>query len=585
VPAGLLFALRKAGGLISVADLPRRDAMSHHPLRIVAAIVGVLVLLLAVTPFLVHANQFRPFIEERTSTALGRKVTLGNLKLSLSRRSLTAETLAIADDPNFSNAPFLSAKTVSVGVKLLPLILSRSLKVTGITLESPQVTLIRNAAGRWNYASLGPSFAAAGNVALKTLAWKNGKVIVASTNSQKRSIYDHVDVTAADVTLTTMFPMIATADLDGGGHVKLAGNLGPLNQTDASRTPLDARITVNGLNLAARGFLNPTVGLGGLLDLDATIASRNDEREIRGTAKISKALLVAGGSPSERPVTVDFNTKYNRLKNSGVLGPSTLRIGNATARLSGTYNGGRGEYSLVNIKIAGDHMPAADLESFLPGIGIHFPRGTSLAAGTVTADLIVSGPTNNLVTSGHIGLYGARLAGFNLGAQVRAISGFSGLETGSDLNVERMTTNLRVAQNGLRFDTFIAVVPAVGYLVGAGTIDARNNLDFKMVATVTAQLHGGMGGVVGTAGAIGDVIGAITGGGKSSNESRSQRIPFLVEGTTSDPRFVADTSGMVIPVLKNQLGNLNVPGLLSGKRGHSSNPLGALVDQFMKRTP
>ena len=417
-------------------------------------------------------------------------------------------------------------------------------------------------------------------------------------NSQKRSIYDHVDVTAVDVSMTSMFPVIATADLDGGGHVKLAGNVGPLNQTDASRTPLDARITVNGLNLAARGFLNPSVGLGGLLDLDATIASKDDERDIKGTAMISKALLVAGGSPSARPVIVDFNTKYNRLKNSGVLGPSTLRIGSATARLSGTYDGGRGEYSLVNIKVAGDHMPVTDLASFLPGIGIHFPRGTNLAAGTLTADLIISGPTNNLVTSGHVGLYGARLAGFNLGAQVKAISGFSGLETGNDLNVERMTTNLRVAQNGLRFDTFNAVVPAVGYLVGAGTIDARNNLDFKMVATVTAQLHGGTDAVVGTAGAIGDVIGAVTGGigavtggvgavtgGTRRNESRSQRIPFLVQGTTSDPRFIADTSGMVIPMLRNQLGNLNVPGLLSGKQGHSSNPLGALGDLFMKRTP
>jgi hypothetical protein len=137
----------------------------------------------------------------------------------------------------------------------------------------------------------------------------------------------------------------------------------------------------------------------------------------------------------------------------------------------------------------------------------------------------------------------------------------------------------------------------VGYLVGAGTIDARNNLDFKMVATVTAQLHGGMSGMVGTAGTVGDVIGAVTGGiaaitggigavtgsGKSSNDSRSQRIPFIVQGTTSDPRFIADTSGMVIPMLKNQLGNLNLPGLGSGKPGHSSNPLGAFGDLFMKR--
>ena len=68
-------------------------------------------------------------------------------------------------------------------------------------------------------------------------------------------------------------------------------------------------------------------------------------------------------------------------------------------------------------------MPVTDLQSFLPGIGIYLPKGANLAAGTVTANLNVSGPTNNLVTAGHVGLYGAKLAGFNLGAQVKAISG------------------------------------------------------------------------------------------------------------------------------------------------------------------
>jgi hypothetical protein len=85
-----------------------------------------------------------------------------------------------------------------------------------------------------------------------------------------------------------------------------------------------------------------------------------------------------------------------------------------------------------------------------------------------------------------------------------------------------------------------------------------------------------------TGGAIGDVIGAITGGGRSSSDSSSQRIPFLVRGTTSDPRFIADTSGMVIPMLKNQLGNVDVPGLLSGKQRHGGNPFGAIGDLFKK---
>src|SRR4029079_14411586 len=172
---------------IAVADPPPRDAMSHHARRMIVAIVGMLVLVLAVTRFFVHINQFRPLIEEEAAAALGRGVTLGNLRLSWSNRSLTADTLTVADDPQFSHAPFLSAKSVSMSVELLPLLLARSLKVTSITIDSPDITVIRNAAGRWNYSSLGSSSLIAGTMALGKLAWTNGQVVVGSTHLKKRT--------------------------------------------------------------------------------------------------------------------------------------------------------------------------------------------------------------------------------------------------------------------------------------------------------------------------------------------------------------------------------------------------------------
>ena len=193
--------------------------MTRRTRRMTFAIIGAIVLLVAITPFVMDVNQFRPFIEGKASAALGRQVDLGNLKLSLSSASLTTETLVIADDPAFSSTPFLEARSVSVGVELLPLILSRALEVTTITIESPQVTVIRNSAGRWNYSSLGSSSSLhSGNVPFKKLEWKNGRVIVGSTHSKRRSVYDHVDVTASAVSLTSMFPVSASGDLDGGGH-------------------------------------------------------------------------------------------------------------------------------------------------------------------------------------------------------------------------------------------------------------------------------------------------------------------------------------------------------------------------------
>src|SRR2546429_3359409 len=56
--------------------------------------------------------------------------------------------------------------------------------------------------------------------------------------------------------------------------------------------------------------------LGGVVDLDGTVSSRGGEAETKGSVKLSKALLVAGGSPAGVPVDVNFNTKYNLRKSA-----------------------------------------------------------------------------------------------------------------------------------------------------------------------------------------------------------------------------------------------------------------------------
>ena len=124
-------------------------------LKIVAIVVVVLIALVVIAPFLIPVNQFRPTIEQKASAALGRKVEVGNLSLSLFRGSLGADNLSISDDPKFSNTPFLTAKSIQVGVEIKPLIFSKTLNITDIAIDSPQVSLIRNAGGDWNYSTIG----------------------------------------------------------------------------------------------------------------------------------------------------------------------------------------------------------------------------------------------------------------------------------------------------------------------------------------------------------------------------------------------------------------------------------------------
>lgn len=541
-------------------------------LRILLIAIVVIVVLLVAAPFLIPVNKFRPTIEQTASDALGRKVSVGDLSLSLISGSLTAKDLSIGDDSKFSPSPFLTAKSLSVGVEMVPLIFSKTLNVTAITIDEPQVTLLRNPAGQWNYSSLGATAksapkasstpTSAPNVSVKKLELKNGKIIVGTTNSQKRNTYDHVTVTASDVSMDSKFPVAVSADLPGGGQFKLDGNAGPVDKADTSLTPLDAKIHVGSLDLARTGFLDPNLGLGGLVDMDSTITAQNGTAETKGSLKLSKALLVQGGSPAGVPAVIAYGTKYDLRKNSGIILPSEVKIGSAIAHLNGNYES-RGEETSVDVKLVGDAMPAKDLEAFLPAIGVNLPKGASLTAGTLNTNLDIKGPTNKLVTDGTIGLNTAKLEGFDLGSKMTAITALTGLKTGKDLEIEKLTTVVHMAPNGLRAENFNAILPALGTLAGAGTLDSKNNLDFKMAATLTGGAIGAMGGA---GNGIGSLLGA-AGAGKSSSCKNGTTIPFLIQGTASDPKFVPDVGGVAAGLLKSQLGCTGGTLLGAGEKG------------------
>ena len=230
----------------------------------------------------------------------------------------------------------------------------------------------------------------------------------------------------------------------------------------------------------------------------------------KGQLKLSKAVLVAGGSPSGVPAVINFDTTYDLAAGSGVLNPSTLAVGNAKTNLSGTYKS-VGDDFVVDMKVDGQGLPATDLESFLPALGVNLPSGSKLSAGTLSANLHISGPTNKLVTDGTIGLFNGKLSGFNLGQKLSGVGGLAGIKSGNDLEIQKFTSNVHMAPTGLRADNMDLVVPALGTVVGGGTLDSKNNMDFKLVATVNSAVVNNVAG--GAAGSIGGIAGQALGGG------------------------------------------------------------------------
>ena len=74
-------------------------------LKWLAIAVVAILLILIIVPFLIPINKFKPTIESKASDALGRKVQLGNLSLSLLTGSVGIDDVSVSDDPKFNSGP------------------------------------------------------------------------------------------------------------------------------------------------------------------------------------------------------------------------------------------------------------------------------------------------------------------------------------------------------------------------------------------------------------------------------------------------------------------------------------------------
>ncbi len=568
-------------------------------LKWIAVVIVVLIIVVVALPFVINVNMFRPRIESELTNALGRKVTVGNLKLSLWSGSLAADNIAIADDPAFSNQPFVKADALDVGVNLMPLIFSKTLEVRDITLTRPQVSLMRTPQGRWNFSTRGspqsanavggasqPQATAAAkndtkpsaskpagtqgqtqasapspgdktqsekgleqNLSVGALNIRSGQITVADTNApSKARVYRNVDVTVKDFSFTSQFPFTLTADLPGGGNAKLDGTGGPINRNDTSLTPLKAKISINQLDLAKSGFVDPASGFAGSVNFAGNIESDGTNARSMGDATATGLKLSPKGTPASKAVALKYATNYNLQREAGQLTQGDVSLGHASAKLTGTYDL-HGSNAVLNMKLNADNMPVEDLQTLLPALGVELPKGSSLQGGTLSSDLTITGPVNQMVITGPVKLANTKLAGFDMGSKLSAISALSGAKTGPDTTIQNFSSDVHYSPSGIQTQNINLVIPAIGTITGSGTMNPQNALDYHMSAALNGAMVSGLSKVAGIGG-------------------NSTTIPFFITGTASDPKFMPDVKGMVSGQLGQQLGNR------LGKQLGENNPAG-----------
>lgn len=542
-------------------------------LTVVGIVVAVLIILVVAAPLFINVDSFRPSLEKSLSASLNRQVQIGKLSASLFSGGASASQISISDDPAFSKGPFLQAGSLKVGVHLIPLIFSKKLEVTGITVERPEIVLLKNAAGKWNYSTLGASSSkpkettgesSTPAISVEKFEIVDGKVRMGESSGSKAGkeyVYDKVNLTARNISLTSAIPFTLTADTPGGGSLKLEGQAGPLNSRDSARTPLQAKITLNHADLASTGFIDPSSGVGGSLDFDGTVKSDGSKVQSDGKIKATNLRVIKGGSPAKAPVSIDYRSDYGLQSQNGNI-HADLHTGNSTVNAGGTLEA-RGADTIAHMKVQGKDMAVNDVQALLPAFGVVLPSGASLQGGAINMDMNAEGPLDRLVITGPLAINGTHLTGFDLEAKLGALAALTGIKQGSDTLIQTVSSALRVAPEGIRADNIVIDVPSIGTLTGNGVIGSNNSLDFKMLMKLSKTSGGMLANI-----------------SPVSTALQNKGVPFLIQGTTQNPKFLPAIGNQVQGLKQTLLGTVQ-GNQANGQQGQQKQDLKGLLGGFL----
>jgi AsmA protein len=554
------------------------NLMKKRWVKVVVAIAVVLIAVVVLVPLFINVDSFRPKAEDAITSALGRKVTLGHLSLSLISGSVVADNIVVADDPSYATAPFLEAKELRIGVSLWSYIILHKVSVTSFTVDSPEIHLIQGKNGTWNFSSMGSSAATPApaktdspqgstlsSVSIGEIKIKNGSVTVSSKPATgKPFTCTEVNLSVQQLSATTQFPFKLSLKLPGGGSLQLDGTAGPLAQTDMSRTPFQATLQLKHFSPVAAGAIEPSQGVSMIADFNVQLSSDGTTLTSKGKLVATKLQLARGGSPDPQPVDIDYTITDNLVERTGKVTDIAIHTGTAVAHLTGSFRSTEKD-TVLDMHFSAPGLSIDQLEPLLPAAGITLPKGSKLQGGTLTANIAITGPVNALVISGPVSVDNTELAGFDLGSNIEGLNPFKSKTGGTA--IEKLSAVLKSSPQNTEISNIDCSVPSIGTATGSGTISPANALNFNLVAKLKDTSAFGLGAIADGGARVMRLVGS---GAKSASNNG---IPLTITGTTSDPKIRANLGAM----LKGQTG-----GTTGSTSGQKTNPAGAVKGLFHK---
>ena len=501
--------------------------------------VGLVVVAAVVLPyFLFDAETQRGVIASRLEAALGRKVTLGKVRLGLLPPALHLYDPEIVERLGFPGTAFSTAEGMQARVRLLPLLRGR-LEVPSVELDEPTVHLVKNRRGEWNFATLGQTKgrskgknktpdAASPPLEIDELRIRNGTLTV--TDLQKRQpkvTFDRIFVTLTNFSPDRPFDW--EVSVRPPGHKKAAieteGHGGPVNRDNLAASPAEGVVEFKNVELAGLAPFTGQPGLSGLFGGQANFSSDGKAAKVKGKYRIARLRLSPKAGVAQAPVSGRFQLQYDSKRNRLRVQQFQMGTGKAVAHTTGQVRLGR--RSTANLKTSLTNAPLTDLARLLPALGVKLPPGSSLRGGTLTGEMKVRGPLQSPSRIGYVEVTNARLANYNVAGKMGGVVRLAGVDTGGkDTVIEQFKTKFASKNGYTKLTDLLLVIPGL-QIAGNGGFADDGPLDFRGTATLT-RAEGA---------AVAGLLQSVTGS--------SGTIPFRVTGTLENPVFRPDVGGLV----------------------------------------
>ena len=222
--------------------------------RVGLLVLGLLILLGGGLLLLADPQKLKSPVEAALSEATQRRVSLETLSFQLFPPGFRGTGLVVSDDPAFSRAAFLRASVIEIRPKLLPL-LSGVVEIVSVRLTEPQLELIANDSGHWNYASVGGRKRGAGSFTLGQLHVDRARVGVKQPNRERQE-YSRLSAELRDYSDAKPFFVRVEAVMPNGEPVSASGRIAVIED---KTTFTETGFTLGGVRGKIAGEINAGV--------------------------------------------------------------------------------------------------------------------------------------------------------------------------------------------------------------------------------------------------------------------------------------------------------------------------------------